>query len=106
MTSRKSQVQNLTEELASVRADLACRYSERDDFYRQLCETRRLLTQARHQRDMARLALSDAHRCLSFFRSQAVQSGNIATQHFEKVIAICDRGLTLSAQADQPEAGR
>ncbi len=69
-------------------------------------DKRRKLAQARHQRDMARLALTDAHQSLVVLRSHVPEGWDRGHKMVHQIVGMCERGLTLSAQDDQPEAGR
>jgi len=65
-------------------------------------QLRRQITQAKHQRDMARLALTDIHAKLAQGKIGESASGEAV----KDCLRHAHRGLTLSAQDDQPEAGQ
>lgn len=66
-------------------------------------QLRRLFVQVRHQRDMARLALTDIHSRAALFRDDAENGRVEGGEAWLAVLGHTTRGLTLSAQDDQPK---
>lgn len=71
--------------------------AEKDEAYRRHC---RIIQRVTHQRDMARLALTDIHQSLSAVRDDAengrLEGGEVILEALRHI----QRGLTLSAQDD------
>lgn len=74
-----------------------------------LREAQRQVAQAKHQRDAARVALNDIHATLAPLREEA-NDGEIGGHQGATAVVAClnhaVRGLGLSQQDEQPEAGR
>ena len=98
----KERVRSLERDLSDERQNLA-------QFVSEISQTKRVLAQSKHQRDMARLALTDIHATLAPLREEA-DEGAIDCYKGAEAVGSClkhvTRGLTLSAQYDQPEARR